>query len=40
VAASRKDEPKKSWEEVKASLKKKGKLWSMKLLLLTVHKKI
>jgi hypothetical protein len=26
VAASRKDEPKKSWEEVKASLKKKGKL--------------
>ncbi len=26
VAESRKNEPKKSWEEVKASLKKKGKL--------------
>ncbi len=26
VAESRKDEPKRSWEEVKKSLKKKGKL--------------
>jgi len=26
IAESRKDEPKRSWEEVKKSLKKKGKL--------------
>jgi hypothetical protein len=26
IAESRKDEPKRSWEDVKASLKKKGKL--------------